>query len=66
MSMGGGGGVDVFDQHVAAYRMLRKSNKYWKTIAIDQLKIAVVNSYILFSLFYAGNSDRPKSYDHHG
>ena len=41
----GMGGVDVFDQHTAAYRMLRKSNKYWKTIAIDQLEVAVVNSY---------------------
>ena len=59
------GGVDIFDQHVSAYRMLRKSNKYWKTIAIDQLEITVVNSCILFSLFCAGNPDRPKSYDHH-
>ena len=57
------GGVDVFDQHVAAYRMLRKSNKYWKTIAVDQLEIAVVNSYILFCL--TRQPHLPSKYDHH-
>ena len=40
-------GVDTFDQHIAAYRVLRKTNKYWKTIAFDILDVAVVYSYIL-------------------
>ena len=44
------GGVDIFDQHIAAYRCLRKSNKYWKSIAVDMLEVAVVNSYILFNM----------------
>jgi len=47
------GGVDVFDQHIAAYRSLRKSNKYWKSIAVDMLEVAVVNSYLLFNTYRA-------------
>ena len=39
-------GVDVFDQHVAAYWSLRKTNKYWRTIALDFLDAVAVNSYI--------------------
>ena len=26
------GGVDVFDQRVASYRVLHKTKKYWKTV----------------------------------
>ena len=41
------GGVDVFDQHVAAFRVLRRVKKYWKSIFLDLIDMAVVNSYIL-------------------
>ena len=50
-------GVDLFDQCIAAYRLLRKTNKYWKTIAIDFLDVAVVNSFILFTLYKAAHPD---------
>lgn len=62
----GMGGVDVFDQHIAAYRSLRKANKYWKSIAIDMLEVAVVNSYILFNLYRKANPNkiqRPAKYN---
>ena len=54
----GMGGVDVFDQHVAAYQVLRKTNKYWKTIAFDLLDVAVVNSYILFNEYKHDHPDK--------
>lgn len=61
-------GVDTFDQHIAAYRVLRKTNKYWKTIAFDMLEVAVVNSYILFTQYRSANPGvipRSKTYDAH-
>ena len=61
-------GVDTFDQHIAAYRVLRKTNKYWKTIAFDILDVAVVNSYILFTQYrsaHPGAISRSKSYNAH-
>ena len=60
------GGVDVFDQHVAAYRSLRKTNKYWRTIALDFLDAVAVNSYILFTLSRKADPERfkrPRQYD---
>ena len=60
--------VDTFDQHIAAYRVLRKTNKYWKTIAFDILDVAVVNSYILFTQYrsaHPGAISRSKSYNAH-
>ena len=42
------GGVDVFDQMVATYRVLRKTWKWWKTLFFDFIDIAVVNAYILY------------------
>ena len=47
------GGVDVFGQHIAAYRSLPKTNKYWKTIVIDLVDAVTVNGNhgnILFNL----------------
>ena len=42
------GGVDVFDQMIAAYRILRKTKKWWKTLFFDLLDVAVVNAYLLY------------------
>ena len=51
------GGVDVFNQHIAAYRSLRKMNKYWKTIVIDFLDAVSVNCNILFKMYRAANPE---------
>ena len=42
------GGVDVFDQYVSSFRVLRKTKKYWKTLFLDFIDVAAVNSYIAF------------------
>ena len=50
------GGVDVLDQHVAAFRALRRVKKYWKTIFLDMVDIAVVN-YILCKKWHRANQN---------
>ena len=45
------GGVDVFDQYAASYRLLRKTKKFWKTLFYDLIEIAVINSFIAFQFF---------------
>ena len=42
------GGVEVFDQLVATYRILRKTRKWWKTLFFDLVDVAVVNSFLLY------------------
>ena len=60
--------VDLFDQRIAAYRLLWKTNKYWTSFGIAFLYGAVVNSFI-FPTFY--KADHPdvimwaKTYDAH-
>ena len=59
------GGVDVFDQHIAAYGSLRKTDKYWKTIVINFLDAVSVNCNILFKMYRAANPEliqRPRGY----
>ena len=63
----GMGSVDVFDAKSAAYKVRRKSRKYWKALFYDYLEIAAVNSFILFQLYrmtHPGDIDRPLQYDH--
>jgi len=62
------GGVDKSDQLLTKYNMLRKTNKYWKTLFFHFLDIARVNSYIIFQDWRVQNSDieelkRPKKYN---
>ena len=45
------GGVDCFDQHVAAYRVLRRTRKYWRSIFLDCIDITAVNSYKMFQSY---------------
>ena len=44
------GGVDSFDQQAAAYRALRRTRKYWKSIFLDIIDVAAVNSFIMFEI----------------
>ena len=62
----GMGGVDVFDSKCAAYKVRRKSRKYWKALFYDYLEIACVNSFILFEQYRKAHPDtikRVRSYD---
>nr|XP_054750142.1 piggyBac transposable element-derived protein 4-like [Lytechinus pictus] len=55
------GGVDKSDQLLSKYDLLRKTNKYWKTLFFHFIDIAVVNSYVLFCQWmqrYPGNIQR--------
>ena len=64
---GGMGGVDVFDQRCATFKVRRKSRKFWKALFFDFLEVASVNSYILFSEYRRLNPDailRKRSYSH--
>ena len=47
--MRGMGGVDMFDQRAAAYHVLRRTKKYWKSIFLDMIDVVGVNK--LFALF---------------
>ncbi|XP_055885721.1 piggyBac transposable element-derived protein 4-like [Biomphalaria glabrata] len=51
------GGVDKSDQLLNKYNMLRKTNKYWKTLFFHFIDIARVNSYILFQDWRKQNPD---------
>ena len=62
------GGVDRSDQLINKYNVLRKTNKYWKTLFFHFIDIARVNSYILFEEWRKTNPNmftnkkRPKKY----
>ena len=63
MSMGG---VDKFDQHVAAFRILMRSKKWWRCLFLDLIDVACVNAYILFKKFCEANPtaiSHPKRYE---
>ena len=63
----GMGGVDTFDSRCAAYKVRRKSRKYWKALFYDFLEIASVNSFILFREYCRLHPDavpRSATYDH--
>ena len=44
------GGVDRADQYCGCYGFTRRSYKWWKKLFFWLLEVAVVNSYILYSL----------------
>jgi hypothetical protein len=44
------GGVDRADQYCVRYRFTRRSYKWWKKLFFWLMKVAFVNSYILYSL----------------
>jgi hypothetical protein len=52
-------GVDKSDQLINKYNMLRKTNKWWKTLFFHFVDIARVNSYILYQDFRQKNIDIP-------
>ncbi|XP_065195736.1 piggyBac transposable element-derived protein 4-like [Sycon ciliatum] len=59
------GGVDLFDQHIAAYRTLRRCKKYWKSLFLDMLDIAATNSYRIFELYRADHPGAIERRRHH-
>ena len=41
-------GVDRSDQLIKNYNILRQTRKYWKTLFLHYIDIAIVNAYILY------------------
>lgn len=61
------GGTDLFDQGVAAHRVLHKTRKYWKSIFMDFVDVADVNAFVLQQLYGQLHPDviqRPIKYHH--
>ena len=54
------GGVDVSDQIIQYYTILRKTVKWWKKMFFHLLSLALVNSYILHQKFGSSPSLRKK------
>ena len=46
------GGVDLSDQLIGKYNVLRKVNRWWRTLFFHMIDIAVINSYIMFRACY--------------
>ncbi len=53
------GGVDLFDQFIAKYSVLKKVNRWWVTLFFHVIDLASVNSYILFKEWSAQNPNNP-------
>jgi hypothetical protein len=45
-------GVDKSDQLIKYYNVLRQTHKYWKTLFLHYIDIAIVNSYIIYKEIY--------------
>ena len=62
------GGVDLSDQLIGKYDVLKKVDRWWKTLFFHTVDIAIVNSYVMFNavrnLHDHVDLKRPKSYDH--
>ena len=42
------GGVDLSNQLLKCYEIIRKSKKWWKTLFLHFIDVAIVNSYIIY------------------
>ena len=42
------GGVDLSDQLLKCYEIIRKSKKWWKTLFLHFIHVAIVNSFIIY------------------
>ena len=61
------GGVDLFDQMVASYRVLRKTRKWWKTLFFDFVDMAATNAFILDKMWcvqYPGFTEQHQALKH--
>ena len=59
------GGVDVDDQHLAAFDIHWRSRRCWKALFLHLINFAVIQAYFLFMLCWAINPDeivRPADY----
>ena len=54
------GGVDLSDQLIQSYAVLRKTRKWWKTLFLHFIDLAVVNSFII--LKQVGNNVSQKMF----
>ena len=59
------GGVDLFDQHIATYRILRRARKFWKSLFFDLVDLSTVNAYLMFELWMKANPGAIKRPRHH-
>ena len=55
------GGVDISDQLISYHRIIRKTNKYWKTLFYHLLEICVTNATILCNLMNLRVGQKKKS-----
>ena len=61
----GMGGIDVFDQRAAAFRIQCRALKYYKSIVFDFIDVIILNSHTLFNDYCStqpGEIPRPSKY----